>query len=104
MSNIIPLPFESTLAASYTDASELVQAMQHLERHLAHIINIWVTSKFCIAVIDLMLTMVFYRFAGVLAGSVGGGTSAHEGVDGALGAGESSAGGDDGAAAPCAQL
>ena len=40
MSNIIPLPFESTLSASYADASELVQAMQHLERHLAHIINI----------------------------------------------------------------
>ena len=45
MSNIIPLPFESTLSASYADASELAQAMQHLERHLAHIINIRVTSK-----------------------------------------------------------
>ena len=31
MSNIIPLPFESLLSASYADASELAQAMQHLE-------------------------------------------------------------------------
>ena len=45
MSNIIPLLFESTLSASYADSSELVQAMQHLERHLAHIINIRVTSE-----------------------------------------------------------
>ena len=48
MSNIIPLPFESTLSASYADASELAQAMQHLERHLAHINNIRITSK-CLA-------------------------------------------------------
>ena len=48
MSNIIPLPFESSLSASYADASELVQAMQRLERHLAHVVNSWVTSKwFC---------------------------------------------------------
>ena len=45
MSNIIPLPFKSSLSASYADASELVQAMQHLECHLAHVVNIWVTSK-----------------------------------------------------------
>ena len=56
------------------------------------------------AVVDLMLTIVFYRFAGVLASSVGGGTVAHEGVDGVLGAGESSAGGDDGTIVPHAQL
>ena len=45
MSNIIPLPFESSLSSSYADASELVQAMQRLERHLAHVINIRVTSE-----------------------------------------------------------
>ena len=45
MSNIIPLPFESTLLSSYADASELVQAMQHLEHHLAHVVNIQITSK-----------------------------------------------------------
>ena len=45
MSNIIPLPFESSLSTSYADASELAQAMQHLERHLAHVINIRVTVK-----------------------------------------------------------
>ena len=46
MSNIIPLPFESTLSASYADVSELVQVMQRLERHLAHVVNVRVTSKF----------------------------------------------------------
>ena len=46
MSNIIPLPFESALSSSYADASELVQAMQRLEHHLAHVVNIQVTSKF----------------------------------------------------------
>ena len=35
MANIIPLPFETTLSAS-----ELVQVMQHLEHHLAHVVNI----------------------------------------------------------------
>ena len=40
MSNIIPLPFKSTLSASYADVSELAQAMQCLERHLAHVVNI----------------------------------------------------------------
>ena len=45
MSNIIPLPFESTLTASYADASELAQAMQRLECHLAHVVNICITSK-----------------------------------------------------------
>ena len=46
MSNIIPLPFESTLSSSYADTSELAQAMQHLERHLVHVVDIRVTSKF----------------------------------------------------------
>ena len=46
MLNIIPLPFESLLSSSYADASELAQAMQCLEHHLAHVVNIWVTSKF----------------------------------------------------------
>ena len=46
MSNIIPLPFESSLSSSYADASELAQAMQRLERHLAHVINIRVTSEY----------------------------------------------------------
>ena len=45
MSNIIPLPFESSLSASYADMSELAQAMQRLEHHLAHVVNIQVTSK-----------------------------------------------------------
>ena len=45
MSNIIPLPFESLLSSSYADTSELAQAMQRLECHLAHVINIWVTSE-----------------------------------------------------------
>ena len=45
MSNIIPLPFESSLSSSYADASELAQAMQRLERHLAHVVNIRVTSE-----------------------------------------------------------
>ena len=45
MSNIIPLPFESSLSASYANVSELAQAMQRLERHLAHVVNIRVTSK-----------------------------------------------------------
>ena len=45
MLNIIPLPFESSLSASYADVSELAQAMQRLERHLAHVVNIRVTSK-----------------------------------------------------------
>ena len=45
MSNIIPLPFKSALSSSYADASELAQAMQRLEHHLAHVVNIWVTSK-----------------------------------------------------------
>ena len=47
MSNIIPLPFETSLSASYADASELAQAMQRLERHLAHVVNIRVTSELC---------------------------------------------------------
>ena len=41
MLNIIPLPFESSLSASYAYASELVQAMQHLECHLAHVWSIF---------------------------------------------------------------
>ena len=55
MSNIIPLPFESSLSASYADASELAQAMQRLERHLAHVVNIRVTSKFLFFYIGLLL-------------------------------------------------
>ena len=46
MSNIIPLLFESSLSSSYANVSELAQAMQRLERHLAHVVNIRVTSKF----------------------------------------------------------
>ena len=46
MLNIITLPFESLLSASYADVLELAQAMQRLERHLAHVVNIRVTSKF----------------------------------------------------------
>ena len=45
MSNIIPLPFKTTLSTSYTDVSELAQVMQCLEHHLAHVVNIRITSK-----------------------------------------------------------
>ena len=55
MSNIIPLPFESSLSSSYADALELVQAMQRLERHLAHVVNIQVTSKFPFIGVFLMV-------------------------------------------------
>ena len=58
MSNIIPLPFESSLSASYADASELAQAMQRLERHLAHVVNIRVTSKFLLSHVDLLLLIL----------------------------------------------
>ena len=51
-----------------------------------------------------MLTMAFYRFVGVVASSVWGGTIAHAGVDGAPGVKESGARGDDGAIVPGAQL
>ena len=105
MSNIIPLPFESTLSTSYTDASELVQAMQHLEDHLAHILNIWVTSK-CLAqqVFNLSLTTVPYRFAGVMACPFRGRELPNEGVNGLPGVGEPGDQGDDGAVVPCVQL
>ena len=73
MSNIIPLPFESTLSASYTDASELAQALQHLERHLAHIINIRVTSKcFLYPEHALKLMNAYCRPVRVMAGPFGG--------------------------------
>ena len=60
MSNIIPLPFESALSSSYADASELAQAMQRLEHHLAHVINIRVTSKFSFSPgsFDVVLTFL----------------------------------------------
>ena len=85
MSNIIPLPFESTLSASYADASELVQAMQHLECHLAHIINIWVTSK-CLLYPehDLKLTDTCCRPVRVMAGPFGGREFSNAGVMGRL--------------------
>ena len=55
MSNIIPLPFESALSSSYADASELAQSMQRLERHLAHVVNIRITSKFLYRRFELVL-------------------------------------------------
>ena len=60
MSNIIPLPFESSLSASYADALELAQAMQRLGCHLAHVVNIRVTSKlsFHWHSLDSMLTPI----------------------------------------------
>ena len=60
MSNIIPLPFEAMLSSSYADASELAQAMQRLECHLVHVINICVTSKFPFSQcsFDVMLTFI----------------------------------------------
>ena len=89
MSNIIPLPFESTLSASYADASELAQAMQHLERHLAHIINIWVTSEhFLYQEHDPRLTNTCGRLVRVMASPFGGQKLSNAGVDGAPGAGE----------------
>ena len=42
---LVPLPFKSSLSVSYADASELAQAMQCLEHHLAHVVNIRITSK-----------------------------------------------------------
>ena len=37
--------------------------MQHLERHLAHVVNIWVTSKFCLF---LLLWHANLSFVGLL--------------------------------------
>ena len=86
MSNIIPLPFESTLSASYTDTSELAQAMQHLERHLAHIINIRVTSKRLLyPEHDLKLTNALCRSVRGMAGPFGGQEFSNAGVDGTPG-------------------
>ena len=85
MSNIIPLPFESTLSSSYADMSELAQAMQCLEHHLAHVVNIRITSKG----VDLFMwpvTDVFFdRFVRVVACSIGGRELPDAGVDGAPG-------------------
>ena len=89
MSNIIPLPFESTLSASYADALELAQAMQHLEHHLAHIINIRVTSEhFLYQEHDLKLMIAYCRLVRVMAGPFGGRKLSNAGVDGAPRAGE----------------
>ena len=89
MLNIIPLPFKSTLSASYADALELAQAMQHLECHLAHIINIWVTSK-CLLYQrhDLKLMSACCRPVRAIASPFGGQKLSNAGVDGAPGAGE----------------
>ena len=104
--NIIPLPFESSLSVSYTDASELAQAMQHLEHHLAHIINIWVTSKCFFAqwVFGLGLTLDFSQVCWSCGLSHWGWNNCTCGIDGMPGDGESGARGDDGAAVPGAQL
>ena len=87
MSNIIPLPFESALSSSYTDASELVQAMQHLEHHLAHVVNIRVTSKFPCCYFYGILTF-FRRLVGIMASSIGGRAVSDEGINGSAGLGE----------------
>ena len=103
MSNIIPLPFESTLSVSYADASELVQAMQHLEHHLVHIINIWITSKcFCISGLPSEADNCFCRFVGVLACPFGGREFSDEGANGLPGFGKPGDQGDDGTVVPCA--
>ena len=105
MSNIIPLPFESALSTSYADVSELAQAMQHLKCHLAHVVNIQITSKcFLVDVLNLVLMMMVCRFVGVVACSVRGGTVADEGVNGAPGTRKPGYRGYDGTVVPCAQL
>ena len=104
MSNIIPLPFESTLTASYADASELAQAMQRLEHHLAHVVNICVTGKWASMGVWFHADISFSRFVRIVACSFGGRAIADEGVNGAPGAGEPGDRGDDGSVAPCAQL
>ena len=100
MSNIIPLPFESLLSLSYADASEFAQAMQHLECHLVHVVNIWVTSKLFDYQLFFggMLTLVC-RPVRIMAPSLGGRTISNEGADGSSGPGESGDRGDDGSIA-----
>ena len=85
MSNIIPLPFKSTLSSSYADASELAQAMQCLECHLAHVVNIRITSKGASCSCGQLLTF-FDRFVRIVACSIGGRELPDAGVDGAPGA------------------
>ena len=85
MSNIIPLPFESALSSSYADASELAQAMQRLERHLAHVVNIRITSKGASRLCSLF-TDIFDRLVRIVACSIGGRELPDAGVDGAPGA------------------
>ena len=87
MLNIIPLPFESALSSSYANASELAQAMQRLERHLAHVLNIQVTSEFPCYCFYGVLTF-FCRLVGIMAPSLGGGTVSDEGTIGSSGLGE----------------
>ena len=87
MSNIIPLPFESTLSSSYADASELAQPMQRLKRHLAHVVNIRVTSEFPCCYFYGILTF-FCRFVRIMASSIGGRAVSDEGVNGSAGLGE----------------
>ena len=48
----------------------------------------------CVAVVEWVLTMAFYRFAGVVASSVRGRTITYVGVDGMPGAGKSGVGRD----------
>ena len=87
MSNIIPLPFKSALSSLYADASELAQAMQRLERHLAHVVNIRITSKrLLVTVFDIILMTTTCRFVGVMAGPFGGRKLSNAGVDGTPGA------------------
>ena len=105
MSNIITLPFESTLSVSYADTSELAQAMQHLERHLAHNINIWVTSKcFLYPEHGLTLTDTCCRPVRVMAGPFGGRELSDAGVNGVPGVREPGDRRNDGSVAPRAQL
>ena len=100
-----PLPFKSALSSSYTDASELAQAMQHLEHHLAHIINIRVTSK-CLLYLehDLKLTYALCRSVRGMAGPFGGREHSNAGVDGAPGTRKPGDRRNDGSVAPRAQL
>ena len=84
MSNIIPLPFESALSSSYADASELAQAMQCLERHLAHVVNIRITSKGTSRLCG-SFTDIFDRLVRIVACSIRGRELPDAGVDGAPG-------------------
>ena len=51
-----------------------------------------------------MLTMIVYRFVGIMAHSFGGGAVTNAGDDGSPGIGEPGDQGDDGSVAPCVQL